>query len=238
MPFIDTPIEGLKVFLPKVWEDERGYFFESFNQNLFEQGGVIATFVQDNQARSAFGVLRGLHYQVEPYAQAKLVRVLQGEVLDVAVDIRDGSPTYGQSYTLVLSAENRRQLFIPQGFAHGYVVLSETAEFFYKCDNYYSKEHASASMTRHWISIGKSIGKRRCFRRGIRSCRCLGSTGGGEGKAEVGRRKGGVGRGITGTDFSSRFQMTRLRLFRTGRSFSLAEKWGVRAIDRDIGAGG
>ena len=141
MPFIDTPLDGLKVFIPKVWEDERGYFFESFNQNLFEQGGVIATFVQDNQARSSFGVLRGLHYQVEPYAQAKLVRVLQGEVLDVAVDIRDGSPTYGQSYTLVLSAENRRQLFIPQGFAHGYVVLSETAEFFYKCDNYYSKEH-------------------------------------------------------------------------------------------------
>ncbi|MCB0565748.1 MAG: dTDP-4-dehydrorhamnose 3,5-epimerase [Lewinellaceae bacterium] len=141
MPFIDTPLDGLKVFIPKVWEDERGYFFESFNQNLFEQGGVIATFVQDNQARSSFGVLRGLHYQMEPYAQAKLVRVLQGEVLDVAVDIRDGSPTYGQSYTLVLSAENRRQLFIPRGFAHGYVVLSETAEFFYKCDNYYSKEH-------------------------------------------------------------------------------------------------
>lgn len=141
MPFIDTPIDGLKVFLPKVWADERGYFFESFNQNLFEQGGVIADFVQDNQARSAYGVLRGLHYQVEPYAQAKLVRVLQGEVLDVAVDIREGSPTYGQSYSLVISAENKRQLFIPRGFAHGYVVLSETAEFFYKCDNYYSSEH-------------------------------------------------------------------------------------------------
>ncbi|MCO6489704.1 MAG: dTDP-4-dehydrorhamnose 3,5-epimerase [Phaeodactylibacter sp.] len=141
MPFIDTPIDGLKVFLPKVWADERGYFFESFNQNLFEQGGVIADFVQDNQARSAYGVLRGLHYQVEPYAQAKLVRVLQGEVLDVAVDIREGSPTYGQSYSLVISAENKRQLFIPRGFAHGYVVLSETAEFFYKCDNYYSREH-------------------------------------------------------------------------------------------------
>ncbi len=141
MPFIDTPLEGLKVFLPKVWEDGRGYFFESFNQSLFEQGGVIATFVQDNQARSSYGVLRGLHYQVEPYAQAKLVRVLQGEVLDVAVDIREGSPTYGQSYSMVLSAGNKRQLFIPRGFAHGYVVLSETAEFFYKCDNYYSKEH-------------------------------------------------------------------------------------------------
>lgn len=141
MPFIDTPIDGLKVFLPKVWEDDRGYFFESFNQSLFEQGGVIADFVQDNQARSTFGVLRGLHYQVEPYAQAKLVRVLRGEVLDIAVDIREGSPTYGQSYSLVLSAENKRQLFIPRGFAHGYVVLSETAEFFYKCDNYYSKEY-------------------------------------------------------------------------------------------------
>ena len=141
MPFIDTPIDGLKVFLPNVWEDTRGYFFESFNQNLFEQGGIIAEFVQDNQARSSYGVLRGLHYQVEPYAQAKLVRVLQGEVLDVAVDIREGSPTYGQSYSLVLSAENKRQLYVPRGFAHGYVVLSETAEFFYKCDNYYSKEH-------------------------------------------------------------------------------------------------
>ena len=141
MPFIDTPIEGLKVFLPNVFEDERGYFFEAFNQNIFEQGGIIANFVQDNQARSTFGVLRGLHYQVEPYAQAKLVRVLQGEVLDIAVDIREGSPTYGESYSLVLSAENKRQLFIPRGFAHGYVVLSETAEFFYKCDNYYSKEH-------------------------------------------------------------------------------------------------
>ena len=141
MPFIDTPIEGLKVFLPNVFEDERGYFFEAFNQNIFEQGGIIANFVQDNQARSTFGVLRGLHYQVEPYAQAKLVRVLQGEVLDIAVDIREGSPTYGESYSLVLSAENKRQLFIPRGFAHGYVVLSETAEFFYKCDNFYSKAH-------------------------------------------------------------------------------------------------
>lgn len=141
MPFIDTPLDGLKVFIPRVWEDERGYFFESFNRSLFEQGGIIADFVQDNQARSAYGVLRGLHYQVAPYAQAKLVRVLQGEVLDIAVDIREDSPTYGQSYSLVLSAENRRQLFIPRGFAHGYVVLSETAEFFYKCDNYYSKEH-------------------------------------------------------------------------------------------------
>ena len=141
MPFIDTPLDGLKVFIPKVWEDERGYFFESFNQNLFEQSGVIATFVQDNQARSSFGVLRGLHYQMEPYAQAKLVRVLHGKVLDIAVDIREDSPTYGQSYSLLLSAGNKRQLFIPRGFAHGYVVLSETAEFFYKCDNYYSKEH-------------------------------------------------------------------------------------------------
>ena len=141
MPFIDTPIDGLKVFIPKVWEDERGYFFESFNRSLFEQGGIIADFVQDNQARSSYGVLRGLHYQVAPYAQAKLVRVLEGEVLDIAVDIREGSPTCGQSYSLLLSAENRYQLFIPRGFAHGYVVLSETAEFFYKCDNYYSKEH-------------------------------------------------------------------------------------------------
>ncbi|HQU59974.1 MAG: dTDP-4-dehydrorhamnose 3,5-epimerase [Phaeodactylibacter sp.] len=141
MPFIDTPLPGLKIFKPKIWEDSRGYFFEAFNQKEFETAGIAARFVQDNQARSTFGVLRGLHYQVAPFAQAKLVRVLEGEVLDVAVDLREDSSTYGQSYSVRLSAENKWQLFVPRGFAHGYVVLSESAEFFYKCDNFYSKEH-------------------------------------------------------------------------------------------------
>lgn len=141
MPFTDTAIKGLKVFEPKIWGDERGYFFESFNAKTFKDAGIDNQFVQDNQARSVFGVLRGLHYQVPPFAQAKLVRVIEGEVLDVVVDIRENSETYGQTYSILLSAENKKQLFIPRGFAHGYVVLSETAEFFYKCDNFYSKEH-------------------------------------------------------------------------------------------------
>ena len=141
MPFIETGISGLTVFEPKVFGDERGYFFESYNANVFKEAGIDVRFVQDNQAYSGRGVLRGLHYQAAPFTQAKLVRVLQGEVLDVVVDIRENSPTYGKSYTCILSAENKRQLFVPQGFAHGYVVLSETAEFFYKCDNFYSKAH-------------------------------------------------------------------------------------------------
>ncbi len=139
MPFSTTPIDDLLVFEPKVWEDERGYFFESFNQNAFDDFGLNVNFVQDNQAKSTYGVLRGLHYQKAPYGQAKLVRVLQGKVLDVAVDIRKDSKTFGQHYTIILSAENKKQLFVPRGFAHGYVVLSETAEFFYKCDNFYNK---------------------------------------------------------------------------------------------------
>ena len=144
MPFRPTPIEGLLLFEPQVWEDQRGYFFEAYNERLFQTNGIDTHFVQDNQARSTYGVLRGLHYQVPPFAQAKLVRVVEGEVLDVAVDIRQGSPTYGQSYGVRLSAANKRQLFIPRGFAHGYVVLSPTAEFFYKCDNFYSKAHEGA----------------------------------------------------------------------------------------------
>lgn len=141
MPFIETGIPDLKVFEPKVWLDERGYFYEAYNANIFREAGIDTQFVQDNQARSTFGVLRGLHYQIEPFAQAKLVRVIEGEVLDVAVDIRENSPTYGKWYSIRLSAANKRQLFVPRGFAHGYVVLSETAEFFYKCDNFYSKAH-------------------------------------------------------------------------------------------------
>lgn len=140
MSFIETGIKDLKVFEPQVWSDDRGYFYESYNLKKFQEGGIHATFVQDNQARSNYGVLRGLHYQVAPFAQAKLVRVLEGEVLDVVVDLREKSETYGQWYSIRLSAENHKQLFVPRGFAHGYVVLSASAVFAYKVDNYYSKE--------------------------------------------------------------------------------------------------
>lgn len=140
MPFINTDIQDLVVFEPRIFEDQRGYFFESFNQKIFEDAGIPANFVQDNQARSTYGVLRGLHYQVGEAAQAKLVRVVSGKVLDVAVDLRPDSKTYGKSFSIVLSAENKKQLYVPRGFAHGYAVLSETAEFFYKCDNFYNKE--------------------------------------------------------------------------------------------------
>jgi dTDP-4-dehydrorhamnose 3,5-epimerase len=140
MPFIKTDFPGLIVFEPKIFGDHRGYFYESYNAKSFKEGGIEADFVQDNQARSTYGVLRGLHYQLGAHAQAKLVRVIEGTVLDVVVDLREGSPTYGKSYGIELSAENKRQLFVPRGFAHGYVVLSETAEFFYKCDNFYNKE--------------------------------------------------------------------------------------------------
>ncbi len=141
MPILDTPLPGLKIIEPRVFEDERGYFYEAYNAKVFAEAGIDADFVQDNQARSTYGVLRGLHYQVGEHAQAKLVRVIEGEVLDVVVDIRKSSPTYGRWFSIRLSAENKRQLFVPRGFAHGYAVLSPTAEFFYKCDNFYSKEH-------------------------------------------------------------------------------------------------
>ncbi len=141
MPFTDTPIPDLFVFEPNIFEDARGYFFESFNTAIFAEKNINTNFVQDNQSKSSYGVLRGLHYQLDPFAQAKLVRVISGEVLDVAVDVRKGSPTFGQHFGIILSAENKKQLYIPRGFAHGFVVLSETAEFFYKCDNFYSKEH-------------------------------------------------------------------------------------------------
>ena len=139
--FKKTFIPDLLVFEPKIWSDDRGYFYESYNFKTFEKSGIDTNFVQDNQAKSEYGVLRGLHYQLPPFAQAKLVRVVEGEVLDVAVDIREGSPTYGKWYSIRLSAENHHQLFVPRGFAHGYVVLSPTAIFCYKCDNYYSKAH-------------------------------------------------------------------------------------------------
>lgn len=141
MPFTQTHIAGLLVYEPPVFADARGFFFESFNARVFAEQGIEKPFVQDNQSMSKRGVLRGLHYQLEPMAQAKLVRVISGEVMDVAVDIRKGSPTFGQSFSIVLSAENKKQLYIPRGFAHAFIVFSEHAEFFYKCDNYYSKEH-------------------------------------------------------------------------------------------------
>lgn len=140
MPFIETGIPGLLVFEPKVFQDSRGHFFESYNTQTFLQQGINIKFVQDNQSRSTYGVIRGLHFQNAPHAQAKLVRALQGTILDVAVDIRRGSPTYGKTFAIELSAENKKQLFIPAGFAHGFSVLSETAEVMYKCDNYYNKE--------------------------------------------------------------------------------------------------
>ncbi|MBI5914045.1 MAG: dTDP-4-dehydrorhamnose 3,5-epimerase [Bacteroidetes bacterium] len=142
MPFHPTHIPGLLIFEPKVFGDDRGYFFESFNAKTWlAEAGFAIDFVQDNQAFSTFGVLRGLHYQTGEFAQAKLVRVLEGEVLDVVVDLREDSPAYGQSYKCRISADNKLQLYVPKGFAHGYLVLSETATFFYKCDNFYSKPH-------------------------------------------------------------------------------------------------
>ena len=140
MPFIKTDFPGLLIFEPLVFEDSRGYFYESYNEKTFAREGVEINFVQDNQAKSSYGVIRGLHYQLNPHAQTKLIRVLTGTILDVAVDIRKGSPTFGKVYTLELSAENKKQLLIPAGFAHGYSVLSQTAEVFYKCDKFYHKE--------------------------------------------------------------------------------------------------
>jgi dTDP-4-dehydrorhamnose 3,5-epimerase len=139
MPFIETGFPGLLVFEPMVFEDSRGFFYESYNQKIFGGAGVENQFVQDNQSSSTYGVIRGLHYQVPPFAQAKLVRALVGAILDVAVDIRKGSPTFGKSFSIELSAANKKQLFLPAGFAHGFSVLSETAEVLYKCDQFYSK---------------------------------------------------------------------------------------------------
>jgi len=141
MDFISTKLEGCYVIEPKIIKDDRGYFMESFNENTFQEAtGQRIHFVQDNQSFSTKGVLRGLHYQVGEYSQAKLVRVLSGAVLDVAVDIRPNSKTFGQYVSAFLSAENQNQFFVPRGFAHGFLVLSETATFFYKCDNFYNKE--------------------------------------------------------------------------------------------------
>lgn len=141
MNVIKTNIEGVYILEPRIFKDERGYFFESFSQRLFEEKVAKTVFVQDNESKSRYGVLRGLHFQLPPYEQAKLVRVVSGKVLDVAVDIRPQSPTFGQHVSVELSDENKRQLFIPRGFAHGFAVLSETAVFQYKCDNYYAPDY-------------------------------------------------------------------------------------------------
>lgn len=140
MPFQKTNIPDLLVFEPKIFEDSRGYFFEAYNEQAFQQEGIDIRFVQDNQSKSSYGVIRGLHYQLPPYSQTKLVRVIEGKILDVAVDIRKGSPTFGRHFIIELSAENKKQLFIPAGFAHGFSVLSDTAIVLYKCDCFYNKE--------------------------------------------------------------------------------------------------
>ena len=141
MEITKTNFKDLIICNPKVYKDKRGYFYESFNSKKFYNlTGLAPVFVQDNQSQSTFGVLRGLHFQKGAYAQAKLVRVLQGEVLDVVVDLREDEPTYGKSFSIILSAQNKTQLFVPKGFAHGFLVLSSEATFFYKCDNYYHQQ--------------------------------------------------------------------------------------------------
>ena len=144
MEIIKTNIEGVVIIEPRIFKDDRGYFFESFSQREFEEKVCKTTFVQDNESKSSYGVLRGLHFQKPPFAQSKLVRVIKGAVLDVAVDIRKGSPTFGLYVSVELTGENHRQFFIPRGFAHGFSVLSEEVIFQYKCDNFYSPQSEGA----------------------------------------------------------------------------------------------
>lgn len=141
MQVIKTEIEGVIILEPQIFGDSRGYFFESFSQKQFEEDVCKTVFVQDNESKSAYGVIRGLHYQLPPYTQAKLVRVISGRVLDVCVDLRASSPTFGKHLAIELSGENKRQFFVPQGFAHGFAVLSEETIFQYKCDAYYAPGH-------------------------------------------------------------------------------------------------
>jgi dTDP-4-dehydrorhamnose 3,5-epimerase len=140
MKITETPLPGLMIIEPHVFEDSRGYFFESWQQERYHNSGIYTVFIQDNESMSVQGVVRGLHYQLAPWSQAKLVRVIQGRVYDVAVDLRKGSPTFGKWFGLELDSDSKKQLFIPRGFAHGFSVLSETAIFSYKCDNYYNRD--------------------------------------------------------------------------------------------------
>ena len=151
MEVIKTAIEGLVIIEPKVFGDARGYFFESFSQREFEEKVRKINFVQDNESMSSYGVMRGLHFQRPPFTQSKLVRCVKGRVLDVAVDIRKGSPTYGQHVAVELTEDNHRQFFVPRGFAHGFVALEDNTIFQYKCDNYYKKEQEGSFK---WDSIG------------------------------------------------------------------------------------
>ena len=144
MEVVETNIEGVIIIEPRIFKDDRGYFFESFSQREFEEKVCKTTFVQDNESKSGYGVLRGLHFQKPPFAQSKLVRVIKGAVLDVAVDKRKGSPTFGQYVSVELTGDNHRQFFIPRGFAHGFSVLSEEVIFQYKCDNFYSPQSEGA----------------------------------------------------------------------------------------------
>ena len=141
MEIVPTAIPEVKIIIPRLYGDARGYFFESWNAAKYAEAGICADWIQDNESKSRFGVLRGLHFQAAPYTQAKLVRVIEGAVLDVAVDIRRGSPTFGKHVAIELSSENKYQLYIPRGFAHGFAVLSETVLFAYKCDNAYMPSH-------------------------------------------------------------------------------------------------
>ena len=140
MEVIKTEIEGVVIIEPRIFKDDRGYFYESFSQREFEEKVCRTTFVQDNQSKSSYGVVRGLHFQKPPYSQSKLVRCIKGAVLDIAVDIRKGSPTFGKYVAVELTEDNHRQFFVPRGFAHGFAVLSDEAVFQYKCDNFYNKE--------------------------------------------------------------------------------------------------
>ena len=140
MPFSETPLPGIIIFEPAVYPDDRGFFFESYNKRLFHDNHILNEFVQDNHSYSVYGVIRGLHYQKEPHAQSKLLRVIQGEILDVVLDLRAGSPGFGKTYNILLSAENKKQIFVPKGFAHGFSVLSETVVISYKCDQFYNKQ--------------------------------------------------------------------------------------------------
>ena len=154
MQVIDTILEGVKIIIPKVFLDDRGYFFESFNDKEFREKVCNTTFVQDNQSKSCKGTLRGLHWQAPPFAQSKLVRVTKGTVIDVAVDVRVGSPTFGKHVSVKLSDENNFQLFIPRGFAHGFIALTDDVIFQYKCDNLYNKESERAV---RWDSINWNL---------------------------------------------------------------------------------